>query len=87
MAKKKKKPSGQKTFFRTLAILGVLLIGGIVYGFIGAAPNLSSGEQHRTAVAPAGCLECHMGKSKDIPIIPHRSFDSCRFCHRPKKVE
>lgn len=84
---KKKKATGQRTFFRTLAVLGFLLVGGIVYGFIGAAPNLSSGEQHRTAVAPVDCLGCHMGKAEDIPIMPHRTFDSCRFCHRPKKIE
>lgn len=69
-----------------MTAIGVLVIGGIGYGFFGAAPNLSQSEHHKTAKSSEDCLVCHERSTEKAPIMPHRSNEYCGFCHRPQKT-
>lgn len=70
-----------------MAILGIVVIGGIVYAFLNSAPRLSDTEYHKKSTPVKECLQCHMENVAKNPIMPHRSMDNCVFCHRPEKEE
>ena len=80
MARKNK--SGQINFFRSMAVLGVGVIGWILYAFLSSAPRLSNAEYHKTSISVKECLYCHMQNVGKNPIMPHRAMDNCVFCHR-----
>ena len=85
MAKmKRKKRSGEINFYKAMAVLGFILAGGLVYLFMGSAPNLSKHDFHVVTDKPEKCLACHMAQDKNTPIMPHRPMESCTFCHEPK---
>lgn len=82
--KKKKSRAGQINFYKAMAVLGFILAGGLVYMFLGAAPNLSNRDFHVATDPPEKCLTCHMAQDRNTPIMPHRPMESCTFCHKPK---
>lgn len=82
--KKKKSRAGQINFYKAMAVLGFILAGGLVYMFLGAAPNLSNRDFHVATDPPEKCLTCHMAQDRNTPIMPHRPMESCTFCHTPK---
>lgn len=77
-----KKSSGQRNFFRFMTLIGVAVIGGLLYAFIGSAPDLTDTEFHAKGVTPAECMACHVRNIDKNPIMPHRPMDSCDFCHK-----
>jgi hypothetical protein len=77
-----KKNQGQINFFRFMALIGVVVIGGIGYGFMGAAPNLNNSDYHVNTTTSQECLQCHERNVENTPIMPHRPMGSCTFCHR-----
>ncbi|MCH8207446.1 MAG: hypothetical protein IIA62_00055 [Nitrospinae bacterium] len=83
----KKKIAGQINFFRAMAALGLVVIIAIVYGFFGAAPNLSQHPFHNKSDPMEKCLDCHMINVKSAPIMPHRVMDFCTTCHKPQEDE
>jgi len=84
MAKKKRNPA-RRNFFRVVGLIGLLLVGGIGYGFIGAAPRLSQTEFHIGKQVPQ-CLHCHTQNVENAPIMPHRPMTTCTFCHSPQEA-
>ncbi len=78
-----KKNTGQRNFFRFMAVIGVVVIGGIVYSFLGAAPKLPGNARHSGPPPPAECLACHVENVDQAPIMPHRPMPSCVTCHKP----
>ncbi|MCH8312854.1 MAG: hypothetical protein IID17_07710 [Nitrospinae bacterium] len=78
-----KKSTGQRNFFRFMTLIGVVVIGGLGYSFLGAAPNLSNSKFHINTSSVETCLKCHVQGEMDAPIMPHRAMGSCTFCHRP----
>ncbi|KMP11600.1 hypothetical protein UZ36_03900 [Candidatus Nitromaritima sp. SCGC AAA799-C22] len=81
MARKTSK--GQINFFRFMAVIGVAAIIWIVGEFLSAAPALPISKAHHGPPPPQACLECHVQKSENTPIMPHRPMDDCVFCHKP----
>ena len=69
-----------------MTLIGVVVIGGLGYSFIGAAPDLSSQPHHAGPPAVEACLGCHVQNIENTPIMPHRPMGSCTFCHSPEKV-
>ena len=87
MAKKSNK--GQRNFFRVMALIGVIVIIFIVNEFLNAAPALPNNNTHKGPPPAKTCLECHVQGIKNTPIMPHRRWDNCSFCHKnntPTKV-
>ncbi|PIQ97643.1 MAG: hypothetical protein COV67_03105 [Nitrospinae bacterium CG11_big_fil_rev_8_21_14_0_20_56_8] len=80
MAEKKNK--GQKTFFRFMALIGVVTVGTIVYGFLTAAPALRPIPAHLGPLSTSTCLKCHVESPSGAPIMPHRPMTDCTFCHK-----
>jgi hypothetical protein len=78
----KKNLSGQINFYRSMAALGVVVMGAILYAFWSSSPRLSDRDYHKTTVAVEECLQCHMRNVAKNPIMPHRAMDNCVFCHR-----
>ncbi len=76
-----KKNQGQINFYRFTAVAGILLVGGMAYGFLGAAPNLGKTDYHLRANGAPECLQCHERNVEKAPIMPHRPMGSCTFCH------
>lgn len=68
---------------RSMAVIGVLVIGGIGYAFFGAAPVMTAAEYHKESTPVAECLDCHVRQADQNPIMPHRPADGCTFCHNP----
>jgi hypothetical protein len=79
----KKKNTGQRNFFRFMTLIGVFVIGGLGYSFLGAAPDLSNSEFHKNTASVETCLKCHVRAENKAPIMPHRQMGSCIFCHSP----
>ncbi|MFQ5483687.1 MAG: hypothetical protein ACE5ER_13125 [Nitrospinaceae bacterium] len=66
-----------------MTVLGIIIAGAFIYGFLTSAPPLSNRPYH-IATDPAGeCMSCHVNKVKSAPIMPHRPMDGCTFCHSP----
>lgn len=82
--KKKKSRAGQINFYKAMAVLGFILAGGLIYMFLGSAPDLSNHDFHVATDPPEKCLTCHMAQDRNTPIMPHRPMESCTFCHKPK---
>jgi hypothetical protein len=80
----KKISSGQINFFKSMAVLGVLVMGVILYSFWNSAPRLNNRDYHKSTVSVDDCLQCHMRNVGKNPIMPHRSMENCVFCHRPE---
>ena len=80
MAIKKSSPTS-KGFFRFMTVIGMVVIGGLIYAFIEAAPSLPATEVHAKALQPIDCLACHVNNIKTNPIMPHRPMASCISCH------
>jgi hypothetical protein len=80
MAQKK---TGQRNFFRFMTLIGVVVVGGLGYSFLGAAPELSNTEYHKNTASVEACLKCHVQAESNTPIMPHRQMGSCTFCHNP----
>lgn len=83
----KKKFTGQINFFKAMTALGLVVIIIIVYGFFGAAPNMSRQPFHKKSDPMEECLDCHMINVKSAPIMPHRVMDACMMCHQPVEDE
>jgi len=66
-----------------MTLIGVVVIGGLGYSFLVAAPKLNKSEYHKNAPTPETCLQCHVRNVDKAPIMPHRAMGSCTFCHRP----
>ncbi|MDA0691176.1 MAG: hypothetical protein O3A78_00230 [Nitrospinae bacterium] len=79
------KKTGQRNFFRVMTLIGVVVIGGLGYSFLVAAPKLNDSEYHKTPSSTETCLQCHVRNVDKAPIMPHRPMGSCTFCHRPKE--
>ncbi len=79
----KKKNTGQRNFFRFMAVIGVVVIGGLIYSFLGAAPPLPKTANHSGPPAPGECLRCHVENIDQAPIMPHRPMGTCTTCHKP----
>lgn len=77
------KKTGQRNFFRVMTLIGVVVIGGLGYSFLGAAPKLNDAEYHKNPSSAEPCLQCHVLNVDKAPIMPHRPMGSCTFCHRP----
>jgi hypothetical protein len=77
------KKTGQRNFFRVMSLIGVVVIGGLGYSFMGAAPKLNDSEYHKSPSSTESCLQCHVQNVDKAPIMPHRPMGSCTFCHRP----
>jgi len=78
-----KKNTGQRNFFRFMTLIGVVVIGGLGYSFLGAAPELSNKEFHKNTSSVETCLRCHVQAMNEAPIMPHRQMGTCTFCHHP----
>ncbi len=78
---KKKKSTGQRNFFRVMAVFGVVTIFFLGREFMSAAPRISPSVEHKAANTAEDCLACHMGQTKEVPIMPHRPMGTCTFCH------
>ncbi len=78
-----KKNTGQRNFFRFMTLIGVVVVGGLGYSFLGAAPKLSDTDFHKDTSSVETCLKCHVHAETKAPIMPHRQMGSCTFCHRP----
>mgnify|MGYP001497984461 CR=1 len=70
-----------KGFFRFMTAIGVLVIGGLIFAFIEAAPPLPLTNIHVNAQQPNDCLACHVNNIENNPIMPHRPMESCVSCH------
>ena len=81
MAKKSSK--GQINFFRTMAIIGIVVTILVIKEFLNAAPALPTSEAHKGPPRTKACLECHDKATENIPIMPHRPIENCTFCHKP----
>ena len=86
MARKKrqKKFAGEINFFKAMTVLGALLAGGLVYAFLGSAPDLSDHPFHVATDPVSECMTCHVVNTQSAPIMPHRPMDFCTFCHTPQ---
>ena len=82
--KKQKKFAGEINFFKAMTVLGALLAGGLVYAFLGSAPDLSDHPFHVASDPVSECMTCHVVKTQSAPIMPHRPMDFCTFCHTPQ---
>ncbi|GJL78363.1 MAG: hypothetical protein NPINA01_13520 [Nitrospinaceae bacterium] len=78
------KKTGQRNFFRAMTLIGVVVIGGLGYSFLGSAPELNDSEYHKNAASAEACLNCHVRNIDQAPIMPHRPMGSCTFCHSPQ---
>jgi len=81
MANKQSEKKAAGIFSNFMTIIGVVTVGGILIAFFNAAPKLSQSEAHTTASVPKDCLQCHMIKIEQAPIMPHRPMEYCGFCH------
>lgn len=79
--KKQEEKQAAGIFSNFMTIIGVMTVGGILIAFFNAAPKLSQTEDHATARVPTDCLQCHMVKIENAPIMPHRPMEYCGFCH------
>ncbi len=84
---RRKKNAGQINFFKAMAVLGLLVTIGIVYGFLGSAPDLSPQPFHKGTVPFEKCLDCHLKNVQSAPIMPHRIMQSCASCHTPPESD
>ena len=57
-----------------MTLIGVLVIGGLGYSFLGSAPQLNNSEYHKNASTPEACLQCHVRNVDKAPIMPHRPW-------------
>ena len=80
MAKKSNK--GQINFFRVMALIGIVVIILVVKEFLNAAPALPINKVHKGPPPLKACLECHVKEAENTPIMPHRQWDNCTFCHK-----
>ena len=80
MAKKSNK--GQINFFRFMAVIGFVVVIWVVKEFLNAAPALPINKVHKGPPPPKACLECHVKEAANAPIMPHRQWDNCTFCHK-----
>ena len=78
-----KKNTGQRNFFRFMTLIGGVVVGGLGYSFLGAAPRLSNAEFHQNTASAETCVKCHVRGESKAPIMPHRQMGSCTFCHGP----
>ncbi len=62
-----KKNTGQRNFFRFMTLIGVVVIGGLGYSFIGAAPNLNDAEYHSGSPPAEKCMACHVQNIETAP--------------------
>ena len=81
MAKKSNK--GQINFFRFMAVLGFVIVIWVLREFLSAAPTLPISKIHKGPPPAKACLECHVKEAEKAPIMPHRPWDNCTFCHKP----
>ena len=70
-----------------MTVLGLILAGVLIYGFLGSAPDLSNHPFHQESTPISQCLDCHVKNIKKNPIMPHRPMDSCNFCHKAPQVD
>jgi hypothetical protein len=82
-----KKSNGTRNFYRFVAVIGVVVIGGLGYSFISAAPGLNTASYHKPPPSAAQCMGCHMTGEEKIPIMPHRQMGTCTICHKPYTKE
>jgi hypothetical protein len=82
-----KKSDGTRNFYRFVAVIGVVVIGGLGYSFISAAPRLNTASYHKPAPTAAQCMGCHMTGEEKTPIMPHRQMGTCTICHKPYVIE
>jgi hypothetical protein len=78
-----KKSNGTRNFYRFVAVIGIVVIGGLGYSFINAAPGLTHSEYHNPPPPAIKCMGCHMTGEEKTPIMPHRQMGTCTFCHNP----
>ncbi|MEK9630125.1 MAG: hypothetical protein VW455_14030 [Nitrospinota bacterium] len=78
-----KKSDGTRNFYRMIAVIGVMVIGGLGYSFISAAPGINTAPYHKPAPPAKDCMQCHMSGEEKIPIMPHRPMGACTGCHKP----
>jgi hypothetical protein len=64
-------------------ILSFLVCLALVIGFFIAAPKPEENAQHRIGIPDAVCRSCHEFGTGG-PLMPHRPFPHCTFCHRPQ---
>lgn len=65
-------------------ILSLLVCLGLVAGFFTAAPKPRQNAFHRPNMPDAACRRCHEFGTGG-PLMPHRPFPHCTFCHRPRR--
>ena len=82
-----KKSNGTRNFYRFIAVIGVVVIGGLGYSFIRAAPGLHTAPYHKPTPPASKCMECHMSGEDNTPIMPHRPMGTCTGCHKPYKIK
>ena len=85
MTKKQDDQKAAGIFSNFLTIIAIMTVGIILVSFFNAAPKLSQSKVHLTAEVPKDCLQCHMIKIENAPVMPHRSMKYCGFCHYKKK--
>ena len=78
-----KKNAGTINFYRFMALIGVFVIGGLGYSFLGAAPKITPTPHHAGPPAPEDCMRCHVLELESAPIMPHRPMTTCTICHEP----
>ena len=66
-----------------MAVMGVLVMGGLGYGLVSSAPNISKAVHHAGPPPKEQCVICHVQKIANTPIMPHRPMGTCTFCHKP----
>ena len=69
---KKKKNTGQRNFFRVMAVIGFVTVFGLGYEFLQAAPRMTLGPHHQETTPVGECLRCHTRQIENTPIMPHR---------------
>ncbi len=91
MAKRRRKKenplAGQINFYKAMAVLGLIIAGTFIYYFLDSAPHLTAHPYHIPTDTAANCLECHLGQTKNVPIMPHRPMEGCTYCHTPQETE
>ena len=70
-----------------MAVIGIVVIILVVKEFLNAAPVLPLNEVHKGPPPAKACLECHVKKAENTPIMPHRPTDNCTLCHEPPDSE
>ena len=72
---------GQINFYKAMTVLGLIIAGAFIYGFLDSAPALTKRPYHIPTDKAGECMACHIGQTKNVPIMPHRPMDGCTFCH------